>query len=239
MSIINSYLIHNNGDRPFSVNITDEKSINIYKKDYETNEYNDLILSIEAKKVFIGKSPKNAMTEFSAGWGEYFDGNSILLYLGDNEYIFVGELIYSFKTKTPIVEFISPVGNNDVPYPYAFDNELNYYFLIEYGILKVEDDTKKDDPYMYYYDKLKKIKDSENIDFLIIENEEYNINSNPNPEKNYDDLIKRLGSPIYIKRKNEKKEMNKNEYVELLTDYNKKIGLTSILDIKVIQKRMY
>lgn len=39
--------------------------------------------------------------------------------------------IYSFISKSPIDFYISPVGNNDVPYPVARDTQNNFYLLIE------------------------------------------------------------------------------------------------------------
>jgi hypothetical protein len=42
------------------------------------------------------------MTEFSGGHGPQFDGNSMLFELGPGRYVFVGECIRSFGTKSPI-----------------------------------------------------------------------------------------------------------------------------------------
>ena len=193
--MMKKFLIHDNGGRPFCVKILDEidkQKVNIYKLNKKDNKYSKLIKSYEPEKIFIGKSPKNKMTELSSGYGKKFEGNTILLYLGGNKYVFIGLLIYSFTTETPIIKFVSPVGNNDVPYPYAIDSEHNYYFLIEYGILKVQDSSYKKDPYYYYYDKLKGIAESENLDHMTIKKSKYWIKSHPDPKKNYDDLTKRL-----------------------------------------------
>ncbi len=245
------YLIHDNGGRPFCVYISPENKIDIYKvnknntfteNDYaKIYTYTEFVMSFKPKKTFVGKSPKNKMTEFSSGYGQYFDGNSILLYLGNSKYVFIGSSIFSFKTNKEIVKFVSPVGNSDVPYPYAIDNEDNYYFLIENGIMKIKDKIETYDPYNYYYKILKKITESENVEYICIKNEKFNITSNPNPKENYEDLIKRIGKPIYIKKKDNKnkKIITKNEYIKLLTDYNNKIGLSPIIDIKIIQERIW
>ena len=245
------YLIHDNGARPYCVYISDKNKIDVYKVDKNLVEnendygkphiYTKLIVSYEAEKIFIGESPLNEMTEFSLGYGPNFDGNSILVYLNDNKYVFIGSKIYSFKTTNPIVKFVSPVGNSDVPYPYAIDTEENYYFLIAYGILKVEDKSYESNPYIYYYKKLKEIKESENVEHMIIKGDQFWIDSHPDPEKDYDDLTRRIGKPIYIKKNNgDKKKISKNEYIELLTNYNKKIGLTPILDVQIIdEKKIY
>ena len=69
------------------------------------------------------------MTEFSGGYGKKFDGNSILLQLNDNRYA-IGCYIYEF-TSNKIISFISPVGNNDFPYPFALDKDNAYLMLDE------------------------------------------------------------------------------------------------------------
>lgn len=158
-----SYLIHDNGGRPFKVVIykstSNKQIVDIYKIDDILNNkltYNTKIISYIPTKIFIGKSPKNEMTSFSAGYGPKFDGNSILLCLNDktNEYVYIGEEIYSFKAKNTIKTYVSPVGNNDVPYPYAIDNSNNYYLMTENTIINMNNISDKkilNDPYEYYY----------------------------------------------------------------------------------------
>ena len=60
--------------------------------------------------------------------------------------------IFEFTTKRRITQYSSPVGNNDVPYPYAIDNGGRYYLLTENCSIMIPYCTKaKDDPYSYYY----------------------------------------------------------------------------------------
>src|SRR5437867_3982873 len=117
---LETYLIHDNGSRPFKVvinklNDNDYSNIQVYKviKDgndddnefqYETTP----ILTFQSKFIFIGKSPLNQMTKFcvcggygskfDGGYGSKFDGNSILLHLNDNTYVHIGTNIFSFET---------------------------------------------------------------------------------------------------------------------------------------------
>ena len=105
------------------------------------------------------------MTEFSGGYGKYFDGNSILVQLNKKKYISIGWNIYSFETKDNIIKYSSPVGNNYVAYPYAIDNKGKHYLMIEYVIVK--NVPEKEDPYWYYYD-LKGKKKKEEIKELKI-----------------------------------------------------------------------
>ena len=86
------------------------------------------------------------------------------LKIDENKYIFIGCIIYSFTTDYEITKFISPVGNNDFPYPYAIDTINNYYIMLHTIIISVN--HKIDDPYDYYYfnkDKINKIDKFKNV----------------------------------------------------------------------------
>lgn len=48
---------------------------------------------------------------------------------GKYTYLHVGEGIYSFTTKEPILYYAANVGNNDVPYPVGYSENNLYYFL--------------------------------------------------------------------------------------------------------------
>jgi hypothetical protein len=130
-----SYYTHDNGGRAFKVvtlSHDDRCWVNVYKKRVR-------IASYSPRKVFIGKSPKNHMTSFSGGHGESFDGNSILLHMHDNQYIFIGSSIQSFEAYDQMVRFVSPVGNSDVPYPYAYDASGNAYLFAFNIVLRNSD----------------------------------------------------------------------------------------------------
>ena len=49
--------------------------------------------------------------------------------------IFVGWEIYQFETDDEIVDYVSPVGNSDVPYPVAF-GENDVYFMLDKKLVK-------------------------------------------------------------------------------------------------------
>lgn len=113
------YYVHDNGSRPFKV-IINNRAIHIYKFSYESEKYDTDIIKI---------------TKYSGYWYGYDSsgyrqhGNSILIKISDNEYIFVGWEIYSFKTNNPIIDYISPLGNSDVPYPIAYNDSYVYFML--------------------------------------------------------------------------------------------------------------
>jgi hypothetical protein len=121
------YFIMDNGGRPFQVVILGNK-VSIYEqlnwKDYDTiQDYTKLIKTFSnVKKIFIGKDRK---------LGKAFDGNSILLRLSKDQYVYIGSWIYEFVTKDDtIVAYFSKVGNSGVPYPVAL-GEKNVYFMLE------------------------------------------------------------------------------------------------------------
>lgn len=129
------YYIHDNGDRPFLIYISKHSNDNLYV--FKRTSYNDDITRKDydmcihhiknPKRVWIGHSPKIPMTEYSGGYGSKFKGNTILVELQLNKYMYIGPPeIYTFTSKDTIHTFISPVGNNDVPYPYAFGTTYLY-----------------------------------------------------------------------------------------------------------------
>lgn len=157
------YLTHDNGGRPLRVEINKKENtisafIN-YNFDEFTKLFNKKVFSSKYQKIWIGKSPKTEMTTFSGGHGPKFDGNSILIEKSNNTYVFIGDTIFSFKSIKPITEFVSPVGNSDVPYPYAIDSEGNVYLMLANIIITPNPSTikvmsnkvYKEDPYLFYY----------------------------------------------------------------------------------------
>ena len=169
------FYTQDNGGEPFKVTITDS-IVNIYKfveSDRSESDENESdrseseddhkdnyihILRYEPLRIFIGKSPVNNMTTFSGGHGEKYDGNSCLLEMNDMTYIHIGIEIFSFTPKAKIIDYVSSMGNNLVPYPYAVDEFENYYLMIEDVILLNSNKKsikryieKGDGPYEYYY----------------------------------------------------------------------------------------
>jgi hypothetical protein len=144
-----TYFIHQNGGRPYLVYIKN-KNVIIYEipndvsiddKLFNRNDnknkwmYIKLIKKYKANTIFIGKSPKIKMTEYSGGYGKAFDGNSILLMLKPKKYVFIGETINEFTINDKIEKYYSLVGNNDVPYPMAFSKTNVYFFVYPVGYL--------------------------------------------------------------------------------------------------------
>jgi hypothetical protein len=153
------YHTEDNSGTPFIVHISpDKKDVSVYtiptKEEYLFEDdyiyfkpsegfppdnlllYTKRLGKFRPKRVFIGASPKNSMTLFSGGHGNDFYGNTILLQVTNSEYIYIQSSIERFKVLAPIVKFVSPVGNNNVPYPFAVDEDGNYYLLAFSIIIK-------------------------------------------------------------------------------------------------------
>jgi len=161
---IKTYFIHDNGGRPFKVVVYfDKKNIKVYKFDQdevddnsEAHEiiYDILVYETDFINVFIGSSNEF----FEVNMKEY-EGNSILVQTSETIYTFIGHLIYSFISIQPINQYFSPIGNSDVPYPYAIDINKNIYLMIEDTIIIPYKNTfeyistQKICPYILYYHK--------------------------------------------------------------------------------------
>jgi hypothetical protein len=153
-----SWLTHDNGGRPYKVVQLSSKVIHVFIAKYndqitmdDAPTYPKLVKSYDnVEKVFIGKSPLH---------GSRFDGNSVLLRLPANRYVFIGDSIYEFTAPEPITTYYSAVGNNDVPYPVALSKAYCYFMLgtntntLEY-VKKTEfpKDIDWSDAYSDFYD---------------------------------------------------------------------------------------
>lgn len=131
-----TYLIHDNGARPFRVVITGSK-VEVYKKKDkrhltdEPEAYSVHIATLNAKKVFVGKSSgKCDICDHTVAQAKDFTGNSILVQTGENTYTYIGHEIFSFTLDDEVDKYFSPVGHSDVPYPHILGKK-NVYFLLD------------------------------------------------------------------------------------------------------------
>jgi hypothetical protein len=131
-------ITHDNGSRPFAVLIRGN-SVFVYKipsnaivwnddwdqKDPEKNlpMFSQEILKItNVSRVFIGEDLTGE---------RLFHGNSVLVEETLKKYVLIGKCIMRFSTQYPVTEFVSDVGNSNIPYPYCKDNG-NVYLLAEH-----------------------------------------------------------------------------------------------------------
>lgn len=258
------YFTHHNGARPFKVEILSKKEVRIYKLNqagdgnpsFETDD--DLvfekrpIFKFEPEKIFVGKSPETPSTLYLGTAGPEWDGNSLLLKLENGSYVFIGECIFSFKPLAEIVKFVSPMGNNDVPYPWAKDKEGNYYLPVEETILhQVPKGT--DDPYTWFYENGQRIYSSseevvlprpgfEGIQHWMLGKEKWNIFWSHNPEWSYDALTEDGKLKMSVETADgKKKKLSKEEYVHIVEKFGKEMGLEGLKNrkFKMLQERLW
>jgi hypothetical protein len=216
------YYTHSNYDHPYKVIINNKNLVRVFKSD-------NCILNVFPLQIFIGKS-------------DQFDGNTILLKMNDTTYIYIGCKIMSFTTDYQIISYHSPIGNNDVPYPYAIDSQNNYYLMIENIILKNSNELINNDPYKYYY-KASLITEDRGVgtkplfqnNFNIIKfyigKELYTMKYSPSPSNEFDRFTKELGNNVYIRDKNNvKHNISKQQYIEIIEDFGKLIGVSPIIN---------
>lgn len=139
-----NYLIHDNGGRPFKVEVYG-KIVEIYKGEYpKTNngsidydkaiDYSELVKKLVIKEVHVGQSPCISAADACGAFGK---GNSILLHVSGNKYIYIGHEIYEFSIEDEFEAYYSMIGNNDVPYPVLLGSK-NVYFMLDHAYLPRE-----------------------------------------------------------------------------------------------------
>lgn len=149
------YFAHDNGGLSFMIEVN-SKLIKVFKMSADNETPNSeirknpkLYFDTEVQSIknyqrfFSSEKPKWAGKNIS-----HEPGNSVLIDLGDNNYIYIGVVIKSFKTHDNILKYYSPIGNSDFAYPYAVGEE-NTYLLIEDVYLP--NNEVVDDPYYTYY----------------------------------------------------------------------------------------
>ena len=154
MSSAKRYEIHDNGGRPFLVDDFGDHVV-VYSQTFNmnTDDYDEPVKLFDKKykKIYVGDKP---MWQVPGNWGPGFKGNSILLELTGNTYIYIGSEIYEFNPVSgdTIIEYWSEVGNNDVPYPYAI-GKTHVYILIdgEQKSVPIDYFNLQEDVYKQYY----------------------------------------------------------------------------------------
>lgn len=151
-----SYETHANGGRPFRVDVHPQTASGNIPVDVKCLEpvvatlgARELSLHYDCARVFIGRDTYVAADESAP-----HPGNTILLHLGDSQYIYVGETIKYLDLGGDIIGgYMSPIGNNDVPYPFAVSATHIYLLLDNVRVPICElDQIAQQDPYAVYYD---------------------------------------------------------------------------------------
>lgn len=99
--------------------------------------------------IWIGYDPaveKHDGTRITKDACWWCGGNTVLLNMGRKSYMYIGGCIYTFKTQEEIESYVSEMGNNAVPYPYA-TSKTKTYLMLEC----VEINNRFINPYGVYY----------------------------------------------------------------------------------------
>ena len=250
----NGYLTLNNGGEPYRVIVPSRDEGAVVIIDNESEDQTE-ILRVVPEKVFIGKSPRNHMTRYSGGYGSEFDGNSILIHVSDLDYIYVGDKIFRFTAETRIVRYVSPVGNNLVPYPYAVDENDSFYLMIENVVTQCPglNENLGEDPYSdcyysnnYMLNKYDNVIRFDNIEQVYIGGTPSNLPYTPNPSEKF----KRLTRPrrgegkdkiqeIVVVRNGERETLNERSYIDLIHRYGEDRGLRPLSNKVLIHEHKF
>jgi hypothetical protein len=167
--------------------------------------------------------------------------------------MFIGDKVFTFRSMAEIIEYVSHVGNNDVPYPYAIDCQGRYYLMIEDVVLGNVPELYQDDPYCYYY-----LNNVIGIDmdyyprrrirnefhdiskFFIGPRDRYNMCYRPNPDDDYDrfmsfeEVIRSRDRSVYIVKKGSTRKIRvkKDEYVNLINEYGEMMGFSKLTSLE-------
>jgi hypothetical protein len=158
-----TYLTHDNGGRPFEVEdfgghvkVHDRIWQRGTNGNTETYLRGKTLLNTPYETLFVGKDTTSEDKKQTAD--EFGDGNSILIQISKTKYIFVGDKIYSFSPVKgdTIRSYFSPIGNSDVPYPYALGGTHTYIMLDAVAIPNELLDLKDDIYEQWYFEGRKK-----------------------------------------------------------------------------------
>lgn len=226
-----TYFTHFNSERPYLIYIKNNEVViynksenfiinsSLYDHNYNNNKwmYINLVEQYKVNKIFIGKSPLIKMTEFSGGYGKYFDGNTVLLLLlNNNNYIYIRDGIEKCKINDNIKKYFSFVGNNDVPYPMALGEKNIYFFEYPSGYLPINEfpKFKSDKDLKEIFDKgceldpfLISFKENDYIKKSLISLEEYKKIKNKTLDEISLSEIKNLAKMYSVTTSGTKKEL--------------------------------
>jgi hypothetical protein len=118
------FYTHYNYERIFRVEV-DGPRICIFKHMWEIldKDKNDYIIELKSfENMYLGTQPGDIYDSF-------YHGNTLLIKVKDNKYIFVGEIVYGFELDEDILYYSSRVIKGQ-PFPY-FLTKNHYYLLLD------------------------------------------------------------------------------------------------------------
>ena len=156
------YIINHNYRRVYVALIKDKQVIVYENKSCKIN--NEPLFEFEAKNIFIGDSRRCSLTENSDCYDDSsYDGNTILLEISDYKYVYIsGREILQFETNDKIIDYMSLMGNNQVPTAIGIGDKNTYFISDHYKFIandKISENTLLKatnitcDPYYYHLNR--------------------------------------------------------------------------------------
>ncbi len=154
------YMVHDNGGRPFKVVVSTNGSTSVAISKYISRDnYRFIAEYPHVLEVMVGKNPQPKIDIVERTLNLIFDGNTIILKIGANRYVFIGQDVYEFSLANGdiIEEYYSPVVNSDVPYPVIRGRDYGY-FMLDKKMIRMEDLCIEEwsDAYGDYYESEQK-----------------------------------------------------------------------------------
>lgn len=138
------YEIMDNGSTPYIIYVNPTRTtVSIFRipkkgyvmnKDWSRNTAENYGYFTELVKEY--KNVRDVMPGID--YKEGMNGNSLLIRLTGNTYVYIGNCIYSFNPYETITEYYSNVGNNYVPYPICVSQSYVYFMLDKVYVDKKE-----------------------------------------------------------------------------------------------------
>jgi len=126
-----TYVITDNGAKPWIVeDFPKQKKAIIYR-----NNGDNLTQIVDPVKVTEVKYTALWPSSDSSAFGDWNKGNTVLIQKSKDTFVLVYRAVSEFKILDQPVKYMSPIGNNDVPYPYLIGTEY-VYFLVDNGDFK-------------------------------------------------------------------------------------------------------
>lgn len=147
MPVGKRYETHDNGGRPFIV-IDTGGQIQVWNQKWDEEQQKRIpdkkVFETKYEKLFVGKNRKALPENPTYSVNPEFVGNSLLAQVSKHKYVFIGHEIKEFEIDEEIESYESPVGNSDVPYPYAVGPDFTYFILENKVVPNNALDFKKD-----------------------------------------------------------------------------------------------
>ena len=208
--MLDRYDILYNGGSPFIVH-SDHRSLQVFER-----ETMDIVYSSSISRLFSYEDQQSPI------------GNTLLVETDKNNYTYIGSKIYSFTTESDILTYTSKMGNSDVPYPYAIDEDGKYYLMLEKVIMTNVPENFSEEPYRYFYASGKVCSEMLGVDKLIgADSERYNLSYQVRPRIHYDSPW--MENLHILDRSGEIYPVSEDEYVGIMETIGSIRGITPMI----------